>query len=136
MVDSLPPGTAEIILTSSELLSEILLYHVLGTQVFSSDLSDGSSVATIGGSSVTVSIDTEGIRINEATVTSADNIALNGVIHVIDTVLVPPNFMVPQDIVATAIVTGTFDSFVEALELVDLVDEYSFPNGPFTICKS
>lgn len=136
MFGSLPPGTVEFILASSDLLSEILLYHVLGTQVFSDDLTNGASVATVGGSSVAVSIDNQDLRINEARVTSADNLALNGVVHVIDSVLVPPNFMVPQDIVATALLSDMFDSFVAALQVVDLLDEYSFPNGPFTVCKS
>ena len=72
-------------------LADILLYHVVGAQVLSTDLADGTTATTLLGEDVEVSIDCEGsIFINDAQVTIADIITDNGVVHVIDAVLLPP----------------------------------------------
>merc|ERR1712232_678312 len=57
--------------------------------VLSSDLSDGMVVETLNGSSVTIDL-TDGVKVNDVTVTSADVLASNGVIHIVGGVLVPP----------------------------------------------
>ena len=73
-------------------LADILLYHVLGAQVLSTDLSDGATATTLLGEDVLVEIDCEGgIFINDAQVTLADIVTDNGVVHVIDAVLLPPD---------------------------------------------
>lgn len=72
-------------------LTSILTYHVVrGFPAKSSDLSDNMSIMTLEGSGVT-SMVTGGVKINNANVVSADIEATNGVIHVIDTVLMPPS---------------------------------------------
>jgi uncharacterized surface protein with fasciclin (FAS1) repeats len=89
---ALPDGTVEALLADpSGALTQILLYHVVGSRVQASDLYDGlqlgmlngTTTVTIGGTPVTV-------RINDAQVTVADLYASNGIVHVIDAVLVPP----------------------------------------------
>lgn len=69
-------------------LTQILLYHVLGSSVESGDLQDGMMVETLQGNNIYVSIDMDGtVMINDATVINADIVTDNGVVHVIDAVL-------------------------------------------------
>jgi len=87
---NLPEGTLEAVLADIDLLTSILTYHVVGSTALSTDLSDGLTVTTLNGADVTVSITEEGVFINDAMVTVADIPADNGVVHVIDAVLLPP----------------------------------------------
>ena len=70
-------------------LGEILQYHVVAAEAYSDDLSDGQTLTTLEGSDVTVTIGDAGVMINEAMVIIADLEADNGVVHVIDAVLIP-----------------------------------------------
>ncbi len=80
--------TAEELLADTATLTSILTYHVVVGEVTSGDLVDGP-VTTLQGEEITVDL-SDGVKINTATVTAADVDASNGVIHVIDTVLLPP----------------------------------------------
>ena len=82
--------TADELLARSD-LSDILLYHVVsGTEALSSSLTDGQEVATAQGLNVFVSVGADGsVMVNDANVTTADLMAGNGVVHVIDKVLLP-----------------------------------------------
>src|SRR5690606_994450 len=83
-------------------LREVLLYHVVNGKVNASNLQDGQEVATLNEMDFYVSLN-EGVVINGATkVTTADVEATNGVIHVVDRVLLPPS----QDIVEIAVAAG------------------------------
>lgn len=89
----LPAGTIKSLLKpeNKQKLTEILTYHVVPGRVMSSDaakLANGTSVKTVSGKSVKV-YNKRGVRINKSKVTKADIEASNGVIHVIDTVLLP-----------------------------------------------
>lgn len=68
-------------------LTDILLYHVIGSEVLSTALTNGP-VVTLNGQSVTINL-MSGVMVNNATVTAADLLSDNGVVHVIDAVLVP-----------------------------------------------
>lgn len=72
---------------TAEQLTPILTYHVVAGKVMSTDLSN-TSVATLNGKKIKIDL-TDGVKINESNVTSADIKGKNGVIHVIDTVLIP-----------------------------------------------
>jgi uncharacterized surface protein with fasciclin (FAS1) repeats len=87
---ALPEGTVETLLKpeNREQLTQILTYHVVPGKVMSSDLSDGMTAATVMGKEITVSMN-GGVKINDATVTAADIETSNGVIHVVDTVILP-----------------------------------------------
>ena len=88
---ALPEGTVETLLKpeNKDQLVSVLTYHVVPGKVMSTDLSDGMTAATVEGSEITVDLD-NGVMVNGATVTSADIEAENGVIHVIDSVILPP----------------------------------------------
>ncbi|OEU19203.1 beta-Ig-H3/fasciclin, partial [Fragilariopsis cylindrus CCMP1102] len=70
-------------------LQSILTYHVVSGQVLSTDLTDGMTATTLQGEDVTVDL-SDGVMINDSEVVMADILTTNGVIHVIDAVLVPP----------------------------------------------
>ncbi|ANC79356.1 Nex18 symbiotically induced protein [Fictibacillus phosphorivorans] len=78
--------TAEELLNRED-LKNILLYHVVPGKVLSSDLKNGMKVKTLAGKEVTISLNP--VKINNATVVTPDIETSNGVIHVIDTVLLP-----------------------------------------------
>ncbi|MBN1117168.1 MAG: fasciclin domain-containing protein, partial [Bacteroidales bacterium] len=87
---ALPAGTLEALLNDpTGDLAEILKYHVVAGSALSTDLSDGQYLTTLHGDSLLVSIVGSDVFINGAKVTSADNSADNGVVHVIDKVLMP-----------------------------------------------
>lgn len=90
---ALPTGTLESLLKpeNKAKLVSILTYHVIGAKVMSSDLSNGQKAKTVEGEDVKVSIGSEGVMINDAKVVAADVSASNGVVHVIDKVILPPN---------------------------------------------
>jgi transforming growth factor-beta-induced protein len=85
--------TAEELLADTDLLSSVLTYHVIAGEVPSSKVVtlDGQSVATINGAEARITVDGETVMIDDATVVATDVEASNGVIHVIDTVLLPPS---------------------------------------------
>ncbi len=87
--EALDPEVLEAVQNDPELLENILLYHVVGSQALSTDLSDGMDIITLNGDPVSVTINDDGVFINDAQVTVADLIADNGVVHVIDAVLTP-----------------------------------------------
>ena len=71
-------------------LTDILLYHVTAGAVLSTDLSDGLTVSMLNDAEATITIDENGVFVNDAQVTTPDLTADNGVVHVIDGVLLPP----------------------------------------------
>lgn len=87
----LPKGTVEDLLKpeNKEKLVAILKYHVVAGKVMAADVKDGASLKTVNGKELTASVKDGKVMIGGATVTKADISASNGVIHVIDTVLLP-----------------------------------------------
>ena len=91
--DALPEGTLDQLLQpeNQETLAQILTYHVLPLEVPAADVMPGD-VETVAGSPITITVDDAGnVMVNEATVVQTDVQASNGVIHVIDQVLLPPD---------------------------------------------
>lgn len=87
---ALPAGTVEDLLkpANKEKLVEVLTYHVVTGKVMSTDLKDGMKAGTVEGAEVTIDLDA-GPMVNDAKIVTADVAADNGVIHVIDKVLMP-----------------------------------------------
>ncbi len=85
----LPEGTVEALLKDKDALTEILLYHVVSGKVTSGEVVKLTSAKTVEGEDVMIKVSEGSVYINESKVTSADVMASNGVIHVIDTVLIP-----------------------------------------------
>jgi uncharacterized surface protein with fasciclin (FAS1) repeats len=87
----LPAGTVETLLKpeNKEKLKNLLTYHVVAGKDMAADLKDGQSVKTVNGKDLMVKISDGKVMVGDAQVTTADIAASNGVIHVIDTVLMP-----------------------------------------------
>lgn len=87
---ALPEGTVDSLLMEEnrDQLTQILTYHVVPGKVMSGDLSDGMEAETVAGMPVTITTE-GGAMVNDASIVQADIEASNGVIHVIDTVLIP-----------------------------------------------
>ncbi|MFO7676767.1 MAG: fasciclin domain-containing protein [Thermoplasmatota archaeon] len=109
-------------------LEKILTYHVIPGTVMSTDLSDGMRVKTVQGKHITVTIQNGNVYIDNAMVTTADIECSNGVIHVIDTVIVPKN-----NIVETAIEEDDFETLVTAVVAADLADTLGNEDAQFTV---
>jgi uncharacterized surface protein with fasciclin (FAS1) repeats len=85
----LPKGTLEKLLSDPEALKKILLYHVVKGSVSSSDVVKLKTAETLAGQDVRIKVKGDNVMINTSKVTAVDVMASNGVIHVIDTVLMP-----------------------------------------------
>lgn len=85
----LPAGTVEALLKDKTKLTAILTYHVVAGKVMATDVVKLDSAKTVNGQSVTIKVMGDMVHVDGATVTKADIEASNGVIHVIDTVLMP-----------------------------------------------
>ena len=134
--------TAEELLASPE-LGSILAYHVVAGEVDAATAIslDGQSAETVNGASIDISVVDGNVMINNATVIGADVAASNGIIHIIDTVLLPPTDDAttedamaddPGTIVDVAVGAGSFTTLVAAVAEAGLVDTLS-GEGPFTV---
>ncbi|MEJ6562898.1 MAG: fasciclin domain-containing protein, partial [Euryarchaeota archaeon] len=108
-------------------LRDILLYHVVSSEVPSSAVTDGMLATMANGDKVKFGVNNGVVTVGGAEVTTADVPASNGVIHIIDTVLTPP-----VDIPATAQTTGIHNSLVAAVIQADLLLTLQ-GTGPFTV---
>ena len=86
----LPEGTVAALLEDIPALTDILLYHVVAGTVMAADVVKLDAATTVQGGAVTITVDGDTVRVNDAQVVITDIQASNGVIHVIDTVLLPP----------------------------------------------
>ncbi|MFL2964931.1 MAG: fasciclin domain-containing protein [Candidatus Thalassarchaeaceae archaeon] len=112
-------------------LTDILLYHVYSGAVYAADVTDGLTVAMVNGDDLTFSVVDGTVSMGDgSTVTTADVVASNGVIHVIDKVLMPPADIF--DIPTTAQGTGIHDSLVAAVIQAELLTTLQ-GDGPFTV---
>jgi transforming growth factor-beta-induced protein len=122
---SLPDGVLDAVVADRELLRSVLLYHVVPGRILAADLRDGQLVTTADGRQFRVTL-AGGAQVNGAAIVQADVEASNGVIHVIDAVLIPV-----VDNVQTAVDAG-FSTLVAAVRAAGLEDVLRGP-GPFTI---
>lgn len=122
----LPAGALDGLLKNPEALRSVLLYHVVPGKVMAADVVKLKSAKTALGQSV--KIDTQkGVRVNDANVVTTDIATSNGVIHVIDTVILPKN-----DIIEAARSAGSFKTLLTAIEAAGLTDTLR-SDGPFTV---
>ncbi|HLP84283.1 MAG TPA: fasciclin domain-containing protein [Phycisphaerales bacterium] len=124
----LPAGTVTELLKpeNKQKLANILKYHVVSGKVLAADVKT-SSVATLAGQRVDLKAG-KGVMVDGATVVTADVLASNGVIHVIDTVIMPSD----KNIVETAVAAGSFKTLARLLEQAELVGALT-GEGPFTV---
>ncbi|MBK8046916.1 MAG: fasciclin domain-containing protein [Anaerolineales bacterium] len=155
-----PKEVVDALLADKALLTAVLTYHVVPGKVMSTDLSDGMQAKTAQGEELAVKIADGKVAVNDANVVAADIAASNGVIHVIDSVLVPQSVldalaasaeatpeamadasaapeaaaaeMPATDIVDTAAAAGSFNRLLAAAEAAGLVDALK-GEGPLTV---
>ncbi|WKZ36093.1 MAG: fasciclin domain-containing protein [Anaerolineales bacterium] len=130
---ALPEGTVESLLLpeNKQALTDILLYHVVSGKVMAADVTALTSATTVLGKDVAIKVDMGNVYINEAKVIITDIEASNGVIHVIDAVILPSDEEA-QTIVDIAVADERFSTLVAALTAAELVETLS-GEGPFTV---
>jgi transforming growth factor-beta-induced protein len=131
----LPAGTLDELLKpeSKQALTDILLYHVAPGKVMASDVTSLTSAATVLGKDIAIKAENGNVFVNEAQVILTDIEASNGVIHVIDTVILPPaDETMSKNIAEIAASDGRFKTLVAALQAAGLVETLS-GEGPFTV---
>ena len=116
-----------------ETLKSVLLYHVVDGEVLSTDLSDGLVVETFAANDdlIVSKIGTD-VKINDADVVDADIAASNGVVHVIDKVLIPSNIFIPT-LLDIGNSDAAFSTLVAAVTRAELVDALSAPGAALTV---
>ena len=131
---ALPEGLVEALLEEPETLAEILTYHVVAGEVFSADVAAGE-VPSVQGDTITVGTD-GGVTVDGANVTAVDIATSNGVIHVIDAVILPEGIELPSltnTIADVAAEAGIFNTLLAAAEGAGLIDALSNPDNNFTV---
>jgi uncharacterized surface protein with fasciclin (FAS1) repeats len=129
--EALPSGTVEALLADIPALTNILTYHAVAGSAFSAGLNNGQMIMTVQGQDVTVTFDNGNVFINDAQVTVADIVATNGVVHVIDAVLIPA--AVPNGTVVDIIVNSPDHTTLEAAVIAAGLAGTLSGTGPFTI---
>lgn len=134
---ALPEGTLDSLLLpeSKQALTDILLYHVVAGKVMAEDVVSLESAETVLGKDVAVKTDMGNVYINDAQVIITDIETSNGVIHVIDAVILPPSeeeAMMEKTIVDIAVEDGRFNTLVAAVTAAELAETLS-GEGPFTV---
>ncbi len=124
----LPDGTVESLLkpANREKLIAVLTHHVVPGRIEASGVLDSAKLDTLQGGSLLISTDDHGPRVDEARIVKTDVAASNGVIHVVDAVLLP------KDIAKTAKVAGQFDTLLAAAKAAGLVEALT-GDGPLTV---
>jgi len=126
----LPPGTVESLLQPENRgqLVAVLTYHVVPGQVAAAEVVKLNAAKTVNGQRVDIQVENGQVRIDQATVVKADIPCTNGIIHVVDRVLLPSQDNIP----ATAAKVGTFQTLLAAAKAVGLVEVLS-GNEPLTV---
>lgn len=126
--------TAEELLADSETLTSILTYHVVGEVLTAEDVLSRNLLFTLNGAPALAYANEMGAYIQNAMIVQTDIAASNGIIHVIDAVILPPTFATDatDDVVTTAVNNGSFTILATALQSAGLVDVLQ-GNGPFTV---
>jgi transforming growth factor-beta-induced protein len=127
----LPEGTVASLLETTPALKNILLYHVVSGNVLAADVVTLESAVTLQGQTVSISVMGDVVKINDAQVIITDIQGSNGIIHVIDTVLLPAEEE-SKTIVDIAVEDGRFTTLVTALQATEL-DSVLAGEGPFTV---
>lgn len=110
-------------------LTSILTYHVVGGQLPAAKVLAQASLKTLQGAEVAIAVGKDGATVAGARIVKTDILGKNGVIHVIDSVLLPP---AADDLVATASKAGVFTTLLKAAVAADLAETLA-KGGPFTL---
>ncbi|MHC5012026.1 MAG: fasciclin domain-containing protein, partial [Planctomycetota bacterium] len=122
-----PAETLNALLQDKEMLTQVLTYHVLAGSVPASKVTGLNWAETVQGQSARIQVQDGVVTVDGAKLIATDIETSNGIIHVIDTVILPR-----KDIVDTAVAAGSFETLVTAVKAADLVDTLK-GEGPFTV---
>jgi uncharacterized surface protein with fasciclin (FAS1) repeats len=129
--------TINALLADTDTLSNILTYHVISGEVDASTAISlaGTTVGMVNGDSIGLSLSGDNLLVNTATVVTTDIQTDNGIIHVIDAVLLPPTAMMEptSNIVETAVANGSFTTLVAALQATELDAVLADESSTFTV---
>ena len=130
----LPKGTVEDLLKpeNKDKLVAILTYHVVPGAVKAADVVKLKSAKTVQGQEVAIAVNKGTVTVDGAKVVKTDIACSNGVIHVIDSVILPKAEAKTPDIVDTAVAAGSFKTLVAAVQAAGLVETLK-GKGPFTV---
>lgn len=125
----LPEGTLESLLKpqNKQKLAAILTLHVVPGRLTAADVSSTTHATTVQGTDLLFAAGADGVKVDRANVMKADVLATNGVIHVIDQVLLP------KDVVETAAVAGQFKTLLAAADAAGLVEALKAPDATLTV---
>lgn len=141
---ALPEGVLDGLLADTEALSAVLTYHVVSGEVLAADVVGLNSATSVQGEDIAITVDDGGVVLNGlSNVVTTDVEASNGVIHVIDTVILPPSLSADEpmasdqepmmaDIIATATEAGSFTTLLAAVDAAGLTETLQ-GEGPFTV---
>ena len=138
---ALPEGTLDGLLADTDALTAVLTYHVVPGKVLAADVVGLSSATSVQGEDIAIAVDGGNVVLNgNATVTATDVEAGNGVVHVIDQVILPPSIAEASaepemmDLIATADAAGNFTTLLAAADAAGLTSALaSAALGPVTI---
>jgi len=134
---ALPEGTLDALLADTDLLTDILLYHVISDSVVGSETAlslAGNTQLMANESKLAITVRGDALYLNESMVIDTDIEASNGVIHVIDAVLTPINVGEPEgSIVDIALASPDLTTLVAALQAADLVGTLADETATFTV---
>lgn len=125
---ALPTSVVDYLLANPDVLTSILSYHVVSGSMMTADVMTGE-VASLQGSSLNVVVSDMGVMVNNATVVTADIAASNGVIHVVDTVLLPPMSLPTVDPLAVSgniVAAGSSTVYPVTERMADLFEQDGF----------
>jgi uncharacterized surface protein with fasciclin (FAS1) repeats len=129
-----PPETLRALAADPAKLRQVLLYHVVSGAVPAAEVVKLTGAKTLNGAGVTIKVTDGTVKVDGATVTATDVMASNGIIHVIDTVLIPKAAPAarPKNIVQTAVAAGQFKTLASLLKKAGLAGTLQ-GRGPFTV---
>ena len=127
-----PKATLDALAADPAKLKAVLLYHVVPGRVTAADVVKLTSAKTAEGRSLGIKVVNGSVFVDGAQVTMPDVEATNGVIHVIDSVLIPKEATAPKTIVQTAVAAGSFKTLASLLKKAGLVGTLQ-GKGPFTV---
>jgi uncharacterized surface protein with fasciclin (FAS1) repeats len=129
-----PPETLRALAADPAKLRQVLLYHVVSGAVPAAEVVKLTGAKTLSGASVSIKVVDGAVKVDGATVTTADVMASNGIVHVIDTVLIPKAApaATPKNIVQTAAAAGQFKTLTALLKKAGLAGTLQ-GRGPFTV---
>ena len=135
--EALPEGALDTLLADTDLLTDVLLYHVITDSVVGSDTAlslAGTTQLMANEAKLAITVRGGALYLNESVVIDTDIEASNGVIHVIDAVLTPTTIGEPEgSIVDLALASPDLTTLVTALQAADLVDALADENAVFTV---